>query len=106
MFNKSLIAFAAAATISTVVTTVHADSLALTVVDMGSAVTPITYSVSAASGYAPVSSNGTQNLGNFQYNISDVADLGVLAMKAYSFDLADVTLLHGPFHDNISYTRL
>ena len=79
MFNKSLIAFAAAATISTVVTTVHADSLALTVVDMGSPVTPVTYSGSAASGYASVSSNGTQSMGNFQYNISDIADLGVLA---------------------------
>jgi|GEM_PF-4105218 len=79
MFNKSLIAFAAAATISTLAATVHADSLALTVVDTGSAVTPITYPVSAASGYAPVSSNGTKSLGNFQYNISDVADLGVLA---------------------------
>ena len=28
-------------------------------------------------------------------------DSGTLPMKAYSFDLADVTLLHGPFHDNM-----
>jgi hypothetical protein len=81
MFNKSLIAFAAAATISTVAATVHADTVALTVIDTGSTVAPMTYSSSAASGYVLASSNGTQSLGNFQYNISDMANLGATAQS-------------------------
>jgi hypothetical protein len=79
MFNHSLITLAAAATISLAATTAHADSVALTVVDIGSTVAPVTYLGSAGSGFSPVSSGGTQSLGNFQYNISDLANLGVAA---------------------------
>ncbi len=79
MLNKCFLALAALAAGSALAATAHADSVALTVVDMGSAVTPVTYLGSAASGYSSVSSGGTQSLGNFQYNISDLATLGAAA---------------------------
>ncbi len=82
MFNKCFLTLAALAAGSALVAPAHADSLALTVVDMGSSVAPITYSGSAASGYSSVSSGGTQTLGNFQYNISDLATLGANASSS------------------------
>ncbi len=77
MLNKCFLAVAALAAGSAVAATAHADSLALTVVDVGTAATA-GYSGSATSGYSVISS-GTQTLGNFQYNVSDVATLGEAA---------------------------
>ena len=79
MFNKCFLALAAFAAGSALAATAHADSLALTVVDTGSAAPAVTYSGSAGSGYCPVSSDGTKSLGNFWYNISDGATLGASA---------------------------
>ena len=81
MLNKCFLALAALAAGSAVAATAHADSLALTVVDVGTAATA-GYSGSATSGYSAVSSGGTQTLGNFQYNVSDVATLGAAASSA------------------------
>jgi hypothetical protein len=82
MLRKSVVVLVAASAISSVSAAAHADTVALTVIDLNQAVTPVTYTASAASGATSIGTNGAQTLGDFQYNVYDVALLG---SAAYSF---------------------
>ncbi len=57
---------------------------------------------SAAVGAAALATRQSANASVPQGNQTGFIDPGTLSMKAYSFDLADVKILPGPFHENMT----